>query len=275
MNNLLSIPPSVTQNIARSKAYLKREEPARAIQTMLAGLNLFEPEKIIGKARFETEVLIEECIAEMNRNPKVRKILEAFAKSSAVKIVYKPGEEKKLIQVLTVLHKALEQAEAEKHESAQAQKDARRAELWEKGSTLLAQGDAPRGKAMLRRLADEFGREDGVLLKIGKLLLDAKLYFEAQEFLEQALEAFPKQGQTYTALISCYMAVRELEKAEKTYEAAVKQFGTHPKTLLNFARFYLEWNKRDKAAEYAMIVLRNEPDNAEAQDLLDKAERKK
>ena len=270
--NDLNAPSAVTQNIARAKAYIKRDEPVRAIETMLDGLKLFEPKKILGKARFATEVLIEECVAELNRSPKIRTFLEAVAKSSSMKMLYKPGEEKALIQVLAVLHKALEQSELNEKMDAEAKTNARRTGLWEKGTALLADGDAAMGRAVLRRMADEFGHEDGVLANIGKKLLDAKLYFEAQEFLEQALEAFPKQSRIYTDLIACNMAMREVEKVEAIYKAAIKQFGMHPQTLLNFARFYLDWNKRDDAAEQALAVLRADPDNEEAKALYEKAE---
>ena len=269
-----STPTDIIQNLARSKAYLKRDELLRAIETMLDGLKAFEPKKLLGKARFEIEVQIGECLMDLNRSPKLMTLLQNLTKSHTAKVAYKSGDEQTLIQVLTVLHKALDNSENNKKMEAREKTDARRKDLWEKGTAFLSNGDAPRARSIFRRLGDEFGHEEDVLLNIGKKFLEAKLYFEAQEFMQQALTAFPKQGQIYTYLISCNTAMNEMEKVEKIYEAAIKQFGRHPRTLLNLARFYLNWNKRDKAAEQALAVLQIQPDNAEAKELFEKAEKR-
>ena len=177
--------------------------------------------------------------------------------------------------MLTILHKALEQAGLNAKIGAQEEVDARRKALWESGIAHIDNGDAPKSRVVLKRLADEFGHEEDMLLNIGKKFLDHKLYPDALEFLEPALEAFPKQSQIYAHLITCYTAMGEMEKVEKIYLAALKQFGAHPKTLLKFARFYMDWNKREQAFDQALAVLRLEPDNAEAKELCDRAEGKR
>ncbi len=42
-------PASVGQNIARAKSLVKRDDPIRALDALITALELFEPDKIIGK----------------------------------------------------------------------------------------------------------------------------------------------------------------------------------------------------------------------------------
>lgn len=261
-------PAFVAQNIARAKSLVKRDEPIRALDALITALELFEPDKIIGKARYEVEVNILECISDMSRHPKVRAFLTQLTRSTTVGIAYTPGEEAKLLPVLRVLRKGLHEVEAEKVRSAHEKVEGRKNALLEKGKAHLAAGETPRGKSVLRQLGDEFGHEPGVLAQIGSLLLGADLQYEAMGFLEQALEAFPKDSKVYAGLVSCYMPLKEYDKAEAVYLKAIRQFGQHPKTLLNLAKLYLLWNKKDMAFDAARQVARMEPDNKEAQEIM-------
>ncbi len=266
----LQLPPSIGQNIARAKSLVRRDDPVRALDALIRALDLFEPESIIGKARFEIEVTIQECLADLNRHPKVRALLDQVTRSHNAMINYKPGEENTLKSVLHVLRKGLFEVEQEKVRHDQEKQDHRKSLLLQKASEHLDAGEKPRGKAMLRLLADEFGSEPGVLLQVGTMLIGAKLHYDAAEFLEAAIEAFPKEGRAYQELVTCYLELREWEKAESVYRRAIRQFGAHPKTMLNLAKLYMNWNKKEKAFEAAQHVLRHEPDNAEAKAIIDK-----
>lgn len=52
------------------------------------------------------------------------------------------------------------------------------------------------------------------------------------------------------------------------YTRALKQFGTHPRTLVNMARMYLAWRKRDEAWTHIQRALQLAPGDAEAKALL-------
>ncbi len=269
MNNF-TIPQAVGMNIARAKSLLRRDDPLRALDALIAGLDAYEPAKLMGKARFEIEVLVQECVNELNRQAQVRSFLESLGKSSTVGIAYVPGQENKLKALLPIMRKALLETEAAKERGLEEERTARKAALRDKGLSYLQAGDSPRGKAALRVLGDEFGEEPGILADIGRILLDHKLYFEAVEFLEQAIEAFPREGSAYASAAESYLALREFEKAEVVYLKAIREFGKHPKTMINLARMYSQWNKKDKAFEAAGDVLRKDPDNAEAKEMVEK-----
>ena len=265
----LTAPSSVSQNIARAKSLINRRELVRALDCLTVALENFTPLSLISKARHEVEVHIRQCVADINLNPKVRKLLTELTHAPASSISYKPGEEASLLTVLGVLRKALENMEVADKQGAQHVLKQRKAELIEKGQSLLARGEGVKAKVELRKLATDFGKEPGILAQIGSMFVEAKLPADAAEFLEFAIEAFPKDGQVYGTLVDCYMGMKEYEKAEAVYKKALKQFGPHPRTLVNLAKVYRLLNKRQKAAEMAQRALFMDPGNAEAKAISD------
>lgn len=266
-----NVPPSVPQHIARAKASLKRGDGLKAVRSLMSALELFNPKKVIGKAKYETGIFIMEVVEDLNRNAKIQQ----FLSKSGSSIPYAPGKENQLYAALGVLVKVLqEDAEAAEIDLAE-NRDERREQLWIRGIKMLDSGDAPRGKAALRRMAEEFGSEPGINAQIGEVLVKANLAPEALEFLEEAINQQPNDHKSYGFLVRAYTELREFEKAEKIYIVALRRFGQHHKTLINFANLYKMWNKRDKAYDIARMALREAPGNKEAQAILDWADRRR
>ena len=260
----LSAPSAVSQNVARAKSLILRNELSRALDCLSTALEHFVPGNLVGKARYEVEIHIQQCVAEINLNPKVRKMLTELTHSANSNISYAPGGEGKLLTVLGILRKALHNMEEEEKNSAQRSIEERKATLFENAAVLLSAGEGVKAKVELRRLATEFGKEPGILAQISTVLIQAKMPLDAAEFLEMAIDAFPKEGQLYGTLVECYMGEREYEKAEAVYLKVLKLFGSHPQTLVNLAKLYKLLNKRQKAAEMAQRALAQEPGNEEA-----------
>ena len=269
MSELFIMPPA-GKKIARAKSQLKRDDTIRALESLLAGLQDYDPRSMPGKVRFEIEVLIQECVMDLNRQPAVRSLFETLARSKSAHVPYIPGQENKLQGVLTILHKALAEGKAAEEQDRQDKQMHRRDSLLQKGSEYLKAGDGPRGKSALRVLAEEFGAEPGVLVQAAELLLGAEFYFEAAEMLEQALESFPKESKAYGLATQTYTQLREYEKAEKVYLKAIKQFGKHPRTLLNLAKMYAAWNKKEEAFRTAQEAYAKDSSLQEAKALIDK-----
>jgi len=265
----LTAPPSVSQNIARAKSLIKRHELQRALDCLITALENFTPGSLIGKARYEVEVNIRQCIADINLNPEISKLLTELTRSPKPVIAYTPGGEAALLTVLGVLRKAMENIDQAEKQGAQYALEQRKTELLENAQRLLAGGDGVKAKVELRRLATEFGKEPGILAHIGSMLVAADMPADAADFLELAVESFPKDGQNYGTLVDCYMGMREYEKAESVYQKALKQFGPHPRTLVNLAKVYKLLNKRQRAAEMARRALSLEPGNVEAKAIAD------
>lgn len=269
MTELFTV-PAAGRNIARARAQLKRDDTIRALESLLAGLAEFNPRAVPGKVRFELEVILQECVRDLNRQPAVRALFEALAQSSAVQVPYTPGQEQKLLGVLTILHKALSEHKEAERQNARDRREQRRDALLQKGRDFLQTGDGPRGKSSLRKLAEEFGEEPGVLLQAAEMLFGGKFYFEAAEMLEQAIENFPKESKAYALATQSYMQIREYDKAEKIYLKALKQFGKHPRTLLNLAKLYAAWNKNEEAFRAAQEAYAKDASLQEAKTLIEK-----
>ena len=263
----LTAPSVVSQNVARSKSLIQRNEPLRSIECLISALENFTPSTLIGKARYEVEVNIRQCVGEINLNPRVRQLLVEFTRSKNSSIPYSPGSEAKLLAVLGVLRKALINLDEEEKNSAQNALEQRKAELIASAQKLLAAGEGLKAKVELRRLTTEYGKEQGIFAQAGNMLLQAGMHMDGAEFLEMAIEAFPREGQLYGTLVDCYMGAREYEKAEAVYLKVLKQFGSHPRTLVNLAKLYKLLNKRQKAADMAQRALAQDPTNAEAQEI--------
>lgn len=261
----LTVPTSVRQSISRARSLFIRDEPLRGIDSLITGLELYEPSSLLGKARFEAEVIIQECVLELNQQQSIKSLLTQLTKSSGFSVAYTPGQEGKLKEILLIVKKALENVEEQEKKQATDAVKARRKSLEDKGRQYLASGDGPLAKATLRNLGEEFGNEPGVLTQIGQWLMDADYKFEALEFFESAIAAFPKDHRAYKGATACAMELREADKAIELYTMALRQFGKHPVTLLNLAKAYEMAHNREKAFEYASAAAMAAPDNKEAQ----------
>ncbi|MDR0465983.1 MAG: tetratricopeptide repeat protein [Deltaproteobacteria bacterium] len=259
----------MSQNIARAKSLIQRHELTRALDCLLSALDGFDPNNLIGKARFEVEVNIRQCVSEINLNPRIRDLLTDLTHSSKAIIPYTPGAEAALRTVLTALRNALEHIEQAEKQGAQQALRQRKADLLATGENFLAQGEGVKAKIELRKLAEEYGKEPGVYSQIGLMFVKAHLAHDAAEFLELAIEAYPKDSQCYGPLVECYMSAQEYEKAEAVYLKVLKNLGSHPRTLVNLAKVYKLQNKRQKAAETAQRALSMDPNNEEAKEMVE------
>jgi pentatricopeptide repeat protein len=264
----LTAPSNVSQNVARAKSLIHRNEVLRAMNCLISALENYSPHSVVGQARYKLEINIRQCVGDINLHPKVHKLLTELTKSSSPQIPYTPGEEGKLLTVLNVLRKALEKMDEVEQQNAQQALEQRKVELFEAGERLLGEGERVKGKVELRKLATEFGKEPGILERIAGALIKADMAPDAVEFLEMAIENFSKEGQLYRTLIDCYMTMREYEKAEAVYLKVLSQFGANPRTMASLAQLYKLQNKRPKAVEMAQRVLGMEPDNADALEIV-------
>lgn len=266
----LTVPLVVLENIARSKSLLRRDEPLRGIDALLLGLDLYDPSALLGKPRFQAEVLIEECVGELNRQKHVKEFLQSITKSDDVQVTYKPGEEDHLVKTLKIIKTALERMKKDSEDQEIKELDDRKETLFTNGKRFLAEGEGPRATATFRVLADEFGHVEGVLVDIGELLQDTDYKFEALEFFEAAIEAFPTDSRGYKGATSCATELHEAEKAIEIYLKALRQFGNHPTTLYNLAKAYELNHQRDKAFEYALSASQADPSHEKAKEMVDK-----
>jgi len=259
----------LNQKLARARSLLRRDEAVRGIDELIAGIESYAPKQLPGKVRFDIEVLLQECVNELNRQPHVRDLFKSLTKNSKARVPYSPGQEDKLMPILLLVQKALKNAQLAQQQATEAEQAKRRNDLEQKGLEYLKNGDFSRGKSALRILAEEYGQEPKLLARIGEWLIQYKLYFEAAELLEKAITRFPKDNNAYTLVIECYQAMRDREKIESTYIRAIKEFGRHPYTLLNLARLYQKWNRKEEAFHLAQEAWDKDPSLEEAKAIVE------
>ena len=269
----ITVPPNVTQNLARAKSLIGRNEPARALEALIQGIYLYEEAKVLGRGRFVVEAHIRECVNAFNEHSRIRSLIREITRTEGAVIAYTPGQEDKLAAVLGILKKALTESATAAEKAAAESLRERKESMFTSARELLASGETPKARAILRRLAEEFEADPGVLSSVGSILVEAGFLPDAVVYLEQAIADFPRDSAAYSTLATCYLDLRENEKAEKLYLGAIREFGAHPQTLTNLGKLYCNWNKRDKAFDVLKQAVRLDPSNEEAAALFAKVDR--
>lgn len=263
-------PITIRENLARANSYLKRDDCERSLEAGIAALREYAGIKIIGEAKFALEIALMEFTSDLCRHHLIRNFFHANRITKEPFIQYTRGQEKKLIERMEAILHGLRYMAEEKSKEEESSSQAKREKLYNSGLELLVRGELPRGKAYLRRYADDYGKEQGVLTDVGNLFLQYKLYPEAAEMFSAAIENFPNDPKGYVGGVAAYSETGPSEKVEELYLAILRKFGPHPKTLLNISKFYLSLNKREKAWDYARQAYSKDPNLLEAKEIVDK-----
>jgi tetratricopeptide (TPR) repeat protein len=264
---------AIREHISRARGYLRRDEIFRSIEAASDALLLKGTGAALGRGRSEVDLLFAEMCDDFSRHPRVTGFLESIGVSGGPFLRYRPGDETLLIKKLAALRIKMEETEEKEKALSEKRRTQQRDEWLNLGREHLRQNSFPKGRVYLRRVAETYGDEPDVLREVGQLFLDAGLAAEAAEMFALAIERFPGDQQAWRLAIDAYDALGEFKKAETLYLDAVKIFGGHPLTFLNIAKFYVKWNRKDDAYDYAIRALDQDPDLAEAKEIRDKMER--
>jgi tetratricopeptide (TPR) repeat protein len=110
--------------------------------------------------------------------------------------------------------------------------------------------------------------------EMGQVLLEAKRYAEAVEYLKNALDMSPELLPLYNLIGIALRKLDRFEVAEQYYLRASEYMRMDPNLYFNIGRLYIDWKKWAKAVKAAQAALRLKPDFMEAQKLLAYAEEK-
>jgi len=239
------------ENIARAGRDLLKVDMTTAVTFCCEALKIMIESSIFGKEKFEVEVHLQEFLKEFNQNAEVKAYYAAKQVHTTPYVRFARGEERKLLASLSVVLGALQQAETQTAETEKLRQADEIKDALDQGQQLLDAKELPKAKAVLKRLVEKFPKEEGLKTEVGGRLLKACLFFEAGEILEAAIAENPKDSRALALAVQSYKSAREFPKVEALYKFALKNYGSHPKTLLHMAEMYLEWNKWDDAYNYA------------------------
>ncbi|MGE4299407.1 MAG: tetratricopeptide repeat protein [Desulfovibrionaceae bacterium] len=261
---------TVREHFARARSTLSRDEVLKAVSAAINGLEHCINSRIMGKEKMEIEALISDFLGDFNRHPVIREYFYAHGVHAMPFIKYAKGKENKLLEKFETIERDMTVAEKQAEEQAEKQQEQRKEELLQKGQECLDQEDFPRGKGALRRAAEAYGDEPGLLVDIADRLYKAKQWREAAEFAERAMEKFRMDPKPYSVAVQAYMQMREFEACENVFLKVLKQFGAHPRTYQSMSRMYLEWRNYDKAYDFAKQALEQDPDLKIAKEIVEK-----
>ncbi len=259
----------VREHVARAKSALIKGELVKSVHFAYEAMNALMAGNIFGRDKFECEVHIQEFLKEFNTHSDIREHFSAKGIHATPYVRYDRGQEKAVLLFFKTMHEELSHVEQQQEQQAEAKKDERKQELLDKGQKFLNEKDFPKAKVYLKRCAEAFGSEPGLLTDVGARLLKAGLYFEAGEILEQAIEVNPKDSKALAHAVQAYKNAREFPKVEKLYKIALSTFGTHPKTLMHMAEMYHEWHKWDDAYNCAKQAYEMDKSLDRAKEIMD------
>jgi len=263
---------SIKENVARAKGYLKGGRFRKAMDAALQALNTRMKARLFGQERLEADFQLAEFCDEFSAHPKVIEFLTTIKFRAKPFLRYDKEQVDFVRGRLQIVRRRWEEKIDEEREKALRHRREEKRNWLRAAETSLAAGELPKGKVYLRRVAEKYGDDPGVLTDVGKRMLGASLFGEAAEILSAAMEKEPANSENYRLLVDAYMGLGEYLQAEAVYLAAIKQFGAHPKTYVNMCELYKVWGKRDKIFEYAQRALSIDPTDAQAKALLGKYE---
>lgn len=261
----------VRRNLARASNALSKGDYSKAIQTAKTAFSLVPACRgIYGQQKIELKFMLEEFCDKFSSSPGILLILEKMRMRAKPYIKFTNNNHQLIVNRLEILGTRMEDLESEKERKSEAKRQRRKREFLRQADEYLKAGEMPRGKSYLRRVAEEFGDEAGVITLVGQKMFEAELYLEAAEILEESRRKFPQDDTAYQFCVQSYIALQEFAKAESVYKDALRQFGNHPVTLLNLSKLYLTWRKRDEAYEFARRALEADPSLTEAREIMEK-----
>lgn len=261
-------PKEVRENIARANGYLRRNEVKRALTSMSAALRQYTGLQLTRAARAELDIQISEFLSALVHHQSMQPLLDPAQSGIPREIFYHQGKESALATVLDGLAKILrEEAENSIRQEAEARLE-RKKNLIRTGVQLIHEGQPAKGRAFLKRVAEEFSDEEGIRIQLGQIFTAAGQYTEAAEMYEEAMQAQPREAAAYTGAVAAWLKLREFEKAENIYKAVLRTFGGHPSTFGKMAKMYLEWHRRAQAEDTALRALQADPRQADALEVM-------
>lgn len=267
-------PKELRENIARANGYLRRGEVVKALNAMSLALRQFTGIHLMRASRAELDIQISDFLNSLVHNQVMQPLLDPGGSGKPKSIPYQQGKENILATVLDGLANILtSEAEDKIRREAEARLE-RKKSLIETGTKLIQDGQLAKGRAFLKRVAEEFGDDAGIRVQVGKIFEANACLLEAAEIYEESIEKEPKEAAAYTGAISAWLELREYEKAEKIFMAVLRNFGAHPNTFGRMAKMYWEWRKKDKAEEMAIRALQGNKQQPDALAVMEALKRK-
>lgn len=259
---------TVKEDIARATGYARRMLAVEALRSAGRAFDGFaESTRIMGRARFELEILLADMLRELELVPEIKGLLRKS-------FVFKRGSEKQFALALAAVAMRIEHLRRDEKDAAHREQLGRITAAFDKAAQALREKSLPVARRVLATVCERHAREPGIWTNAAKVLAEAGLHADAISFAEKGLEFNPKDVQAFSLAVTACRTIGELPKAETLLRAALKNFGAHPKTYVSLATVLYQMGKWDQAYDAARGAFDRDPSLPEAQEILEKAQKR-
>ena len=248
------------QQLTQIRVYLKQDKPVPAAQALQFALGTMLRQSLIKSEREEFERLLTEGVDYLGNHEVVR---EHFPRGLA----YAPGFERELYEAMKDVINTLSKLALDEAQELFRQREVKKQAWFDRGAEEL-ESQPSKGQSTLAALIREFPDDAMLRARVGEVLLNAKLYETAVDYLTEALDMRPDMVPFYNMI---GMALRKLERFEvaESYYLRASQYLRHdPNLYFNIGRLYVDWGKWPRARKAAEMALKLSPEFVEAQKLL-------
>jgi tetratricopeptide (TPR) repeat protein len=253
------------QQLSQVRTLLRQGKILPAVQGTQSALLALLKEQLIKTERQEFERMLQEAVMYLANDAAVLKIYP-------LQLAYTPGQEREFNETLKDLIAAMHDLVAEEAQEQLRLREERKRTLLARGKAEFEAGKTAQGLQTFAALEQEFSDDPILRGEIGKILLEAKQYEPAVEYLKSALERNPELLPLYNPIAIALRKLDRFETAEQYYLRASEYMRMDPTLYFNMGRLYIDWKKWGKAIKTAQVALRLKPDFVEAQKLLAYAE---
>lgn len=259
---------AVKEDISRAVGYARRFLPMKALTAASSAFESYATSTaIMGRAKFELEVLLADMLRELELVPDIKAQLRGPFK-------FKKGNEKQFAAALAALCKHLEKLEQAAQSDLVNERLERIRVAFGKAGDALKERNLPAARRLLNTVCEQYPDEPGTFTRAAKMLFDAGLYPDVIGYAERAIEINPKDAQAFSLAVECCRTIGELPKAEIFLRDALKNFGAHPKTYVSLAKVLYQMGRWDQAYDAARAALDRDPNLAEAKEVVELTEKK-
>lgn len=259
---------SIKEDIARATGYARRAEDIKALECASRAFEVFATTKtVVGRAKFELEILLGDMLRELDHLPEIRKRLDK-------PLAYKRGQEAFYAKALGAMARHVVQARDADAIQRESERRRHLDETLDKARQLLADKNLPVARRVLAVTCEQHAAIPGVYTAAAAILSEAGLHADAVPMAEKGIESDPKDAQAYRIATEACAVIGENAKAADLLREALRQFGAHPRTYITLARVLYKQGKWDQAYDAARAALDRDPELEDAREMVALTEKK-
>lgn len=176
-------------------------------------------------------------------------------------IVYKPGEEAGLVDLMNQLIESLEEAgtadAVSKHQAYQNLQ-------LSQATAELGSGSIEQARSTLEGLREEFPDDGDLAAQVGDVYMQAGLFEDSARHYSDSARLLPQSPHVLNKLGISLRKTKHFEEAETYFARAVDLEKNDPNLYFNLGRLYLDWQQWSKAALCARKAQELNPQFGEA-----------